>query len=137
MPDITTVGRKTHHPHVHFLARTVNYNDDTTAGGLTTGFYMGTLPKGALVVSAGGNIETAFNAGSTNVLTIGTYGDSGLDNLATAATFTEGTPGGYTNPYPLAPLTAAKGVYACYLWTGSTPTTGKAHCVVTYIPAVY
>ncbi len=129
--------RATHHPHVHFIARTVNFDDDTTAGGLAAGFLMGTLPKGALIVTAGGNIETAFNAGSTNILSIGIEGDSGLDDLATSSTFTEGTPGGYSAAFPRAPLTANKDVYASYIWTGSTPTTGKAHCAVTYIPRVY
>jgi hypothetical protein len=130
-------ARATHHPHVHFIGRTVNYNDDVTAGGLAAGFYVGTLPKGALITQAGGNIETAFNAGSTNVLTLGLEGDSGLDDIVGASGFTEGTPGGYVAPYPKAPLSAAKDVYVSYLWTGATPTTGKAHVLVEYAPKLY
>ena len=91
--------RATHHPHVHFIAATVNYNDAGIAGGVV----IGTLPKGALILSAGGNVETAFNAATTNVLTLGLEDDSGFDNIVGASGFTEGTPGGYDVPAPLAP----------------------------------
>jgi hypothetical protein len=117
---------------VHSISKTVNF-DDT---GIASGVVFGTLPAGALILRAGGVIETAFNAATTNVLTIGTEGDSGYDNLATSSTFTEGTPGAYYANGTLAPLSAATDIYVSYTQSGTAATTGKAHVVVEYLARI-
>lgn len=69
----TLQGRQYHTCQVHYLRKNITFGD-----GLVT---VGTLPAGALVIGAGVVITTAFNAGSTNVIDIGTASDG--DGFAT------------------------------------------------------
>lgn len=117
---------------VHAISRTVNYNDT----GIASGIVMGTVPAGALLLRAGGVIETAFNAATTNVLTIGRGTDPGYDDLATSSTFTEGTPGAYYSNCTLAPLSVDTDIVVSYTQSGTAATTGKAHCVVEYLARI-
>lgn len=125
-------ARQYHQQMVHYLRKTVNFDDS----GIGDGVSMGTLPAGAQVIDAVVNVETAFNAVSTNVLTAGTNA-SDYDNIVGAGDVTEGTPGGYR----AAILTAAAGeydadteVFAKYTQSGTAATTGKAHIVIAYVP---
>jgi hypothetical protein len=70
-----TSARYTHQQVVHTLRKGFTYADD---GSTIT---MGVLPIGAIVIRAGVVVSTAFNAGTTNVLDIGTSGDT--DGFAT------------------------------------------------------
>jgi hypothetical protein len=115
---------------VGFLRKTVNYNDT----GVATGVLMGYLPAGAHILYCSVHVRTAFNAGTTNVLTVGTAGGSNAD-IAGAATVTEGTPG-YYGGVPVADIAYPTGdlaIYAQYTQTGTAATTGKADCVVAYV----
>lgn len=116
----------------HVISKTVNFNDT----GIASGVVFGTIPAGALILRSGGVVETAFNAATTNVLTIGLEDDSGFDNLSTSSTFTEGTPGGYSAIAGLAPLSANKDVVVSFTQTGTPATTGKAHVFVEYIARI-
>ena len=60
--------RQFHTQQVHYLRKTVNWNDANIA----TGVLMGTLPNGAQIVDIAVNVVTAFNAGTTNNLLLGT-----------------------------------------------------------------
>lgn len=60
---------------VQTLRKQVTYLDDDVA------VTVGVLPAGAVIVDAGVVVTTAFNAGTGNVLDIGTSGDG--DGLAT------------------------------------------------------
>jgi hypothetical protein len=107
----------------------VNFND--TNVGSTNGILFATLPAGAVVLSAFAKVITAFNAATTNVLTVGTNGTA--DNLLGAAAITEGTPGDYVNSTPgLAIPTADAPVYVKYTQTGTAATTGQAQIIVSY-----
>lgn len=69
------VGQEYPQNMVHFLAKSIDYTDD---GSTIT---LGVIPPGAAVIRGGVVVTTAFNAGSTNVLDIGTSGDT--DGFAT------------------------------------------------------
>ena len=70
-----TVARDFQKQMVHYLRKGFTYADD---GSTLT---VGVVPAGAIVIRAGVVVSTAFNAGSTNVLDIGTSGDT--DGFAT------------------------------------------------------
>lgn len=70
-----TVAREFHTAQVHYLTKAFTYADD---GSTLT---MGVRPAGSYVIRGGVIVTTAFNAGSTNVLDIGTSGDG--DGFAT------------------------------------------------------
>lgn len=69
------VAREYHTKQVHYLHKDFTYADDGST------LSMGYVPIGATVIRGGVVVSTAFNAGSTNVLDIGTAADS--DGFAT------------------------------------------------------
>lgn len=114
--------------------KTINYNDT----GIAAGVILGYLPAGSQVVGAAIRINTAFNAATTNVLTIGETGDAGIDNIMDADDFTaEGTPGNYLVSAlapGYAPPAADKEIRVAYNQTGTAATTGQAVVSLLYIP---
>jgi hypothetical protein len=70
-----TPAREYHTAQVHYLTKAFTYSDDGST------LDMGTVPAGGYVVRGGVVVTTAFNAGSTNVLDIGTSSDT--DGFAT------------------------------------------------------
>lgn len=114
---------------VHYLRKTVNYNDT----GVSTGVYMGTLPSGAQVLDVIANVRTAFNAGSGNSLSIGVTSTAYTDILATADV-TLATTGGYRGSILAAAdrMASDSDVYIRYTQTGSTASAGVVDCVLTY-----
>ena len=113
------------------LAYTLNF--DTT--GASSGVAIGTIPTGAVIQSWRVNVETLFNAGTTNPITIGTTATGA--EIAASASITSGTAGVYTGS-PAASggwskQTADKVIYTSYIPTGTAATTGKAHIFVTYV----
>jgi hypothetical protein len=85
-----------------------------------------TLAAGEVVMQAWCQVTTAFNAGTTNVITLGD-GTTANKYLA-AADVTEGTPGVYPTggAGPFAAETAAGTLRATYTQTGTAATTGAA-----------
>lgn len=61
---------------VHYLRRAISFSDGATAV-----LSVGTIPAGSTVIRGGVVVTTAFNAGSGNVLDIGTSADD--DGFAT------------------------------------------------------
>lgn len=117
---------------VHYMRKEVDYN---TAGvGSSDTVLVGTLPSGAEIVDCWVNVKTAFNAGSTNVLTAGTSSGSNADIVAagdvdeTATGVTQVTRG-----WGLA-ITADTKIYAKFTETGTAATAGKARIMIAYIP---
>ena len=90
------------------------------------------LNAGDVVVTSWVQVLTAYNAGSTNVLTLGTTGTA--DKFLAAAAITEGTPGVYPSALPI-PGTAESAdtnlVYK-YVQTGTAAGTGasKVYAVI-------
>ena len=116
---------------VHYFRKTVNYNDTGISSGVSVGF----LPAGAQIVGTVVNVETAFNAATTNVLTVGTNSSS-YDNIAAGADVTEGSAAGSGL------ITAGTGLeftqdtelFVKYTQTGTAASAGKAHVIVMFVP---
>jgi hypothetical protein len=117
-------ARQLHTQQVHYLRKRVNYNDTLIA----TGVVFGTLPSGAVLVSQNVRCSTAFNAGTTNALNIGTT--AGGTQL-----FTDAATAGARSP-TIANLTFAADtdLYIQYAQTGGAATAGVADIVIGYAP---
>src|SRR5579859_5121248 len=115
------------------LKRTLNYNDSDIA---QFGF-ANALPAGAFITKVLVEIVTAFNAGTTNPITVGTNSTT-YNNLIASTDNTPGTPGVYfvaSGTTKLGRAFAAAGdtaVYGTYIPTGTAATTGQAVIVIEY-----
>ena len=119
---------------VHTLRIKVNYNDAGLAGGAGKQW----LPKGAIITSSSVHVGTAFNAATTNVLTVGTNA-SAYDNIVAAADADETATGAITNAIKpsgtaLGPLAADARVFVKYTQTGTAATAGSATVLIHYVP---
>jgi len=132
MPTNTaaTNAREYQSHQTHYLRKTVNYNDPNIATGIPFSNY---LPKGAQILDTYVNIITAFNAGTTNVLTVGQNASSYNDIVGasdvdeTAVAMTAVLTGGKLD------LSAGEvQPYVKYAQTGTAATAGKARIVITY-----
>jgi hypothetical protein len=127
-------GRRFHTQQVHFLRKTVNYND---AGIATDGTVLvGTMPPNSFVIATNVHVQTVFNAATTNVLLVGTAATNNAlvasaDVNEAAVATTRVAPA--TQPGLLAP-TVDIDLFAVYTQTGTAATTGKAVIVVEYVP---
>lgn len=97
---------------------------------------IGTIPAGAVILDRFIDVLEAFNAGTSNLLTMG-YGAiaaSTADDLLGASDVTEGTPGVYpsTRPQALSPLPSAVDVYVYYTPGDDQASTGIARAYVHY-----
>jgi hypothetical protein len=123
-----------HMDQVHYIRADVAFNTPGIGG--TTGIVIGMVPAGARIVDVVVTIDTAFNAATTNVLTVG---DSG--NVQRLATNTETVPG--TTGGKRAALSTGLGyrypsdtqVIVRYTQTGTAATAGAAHVMVAYTVA--
>lgn len=92
-----------------------------------------TLPEGAVILRSWVEVLEAFNAGTSNLITVGTgavaagTADDILPNV------TEGTPGVYTGNGPMAALTAETAVYVYYTPGDAAATTGKARAFIEWV----
>ena len=122
--------RVLHTQQVHYFRKRVNFND----ANIGTGVIFGTFPANAQVTDAICRVITAFNAATTNVLTVGTNAST-YNNILAAADITEGTPGSYRAPVAgLIGMTVDTDLYVMYTQTGTAATTGQADIVVSYVP---
>jgi hypothetical protein len=94
------------------------------------------LAVGDVVVQCWAEVLTAFNAGTTNVLTVGNTG-SGTAYLG-ASDVTEGTPGVYPTggKGPFTAEATATSLVATYTQSGTAATTGsaKVYALITSVP---
>jgi len=114
------------------LKKTVNFNDTGIAAGVA---FDNPLPQGAFILGVWVEIVTAFNAVTTNVLTVGTINTPPYNNIVAAADVNEAVTGVTTVPRALGrSLTAAGDVLpvAQYTQTGTAATTGQAIIVIEY-----
>jgi hypothetical protein len=135
-PNRTFPARNRFEQQVGVIAATVNFSDT----GVATGIQIGTLPQGAYITS-GSSVEvvTAFNAGTTNVFTVGTVLAT-ANNIFAAADVTEATPGVYAivlaNQGRAAAAAGDVPIYVKYTQTGTAATTGQAVVVICYVTPV-
>lgn len=130
-----TTARQLPYQVVHYLRFTVNFNDT----GIATGTGKQTLPAGAIIVGTDVIIQTAFNAGTTNVVTIGSNAAT-FNNIVAAADVDESGAVPLTqNIKPtgtaFGPLAADARVFAMYTQTGTAATAGRLTVIIKYIPA--
>ncbi|TXH45944.1 MAG: hypothetical protein E6Q97_30575 [Desulfurellales bacterium] len=118
------ISRQTHMQTVHYFRKRVNYNDV----GIGTGVIFGTLPAGAMLISQNVRVSTAFNAGTTNALNVGTT--AGGTQL-----FTDAATAGARSP-TIANLSFASDtdLFVQYAQTGGAATAGVADIVIGYAP---
>ena len=102
-----------------FYAGNVKFN--TT--GVTTGAELCKLPEKVIITRAVAVVKTAFNAGTTNVLTVGTNDD--VNDILGTSDITEGTAGTYTKD-TFTEASKGKAVKAKFTQTGDAATTGEA-----------
>ena len=118
---------------VHYLKMTVNYNDTNISTGIPFAAY---LPGGAQILFTTVNVLTAFNAATTNVLTVGQNATS-YNDIVNAGDVNEGATGSamVLRGADL-DLTAADALpYIKYAQTGTAATAGKAVIVIAYAPS--
>lgn len=125
----TIPARITEHQVVHYLRYELAFNTP----GATAGVQIGTLPAGAQVVDITVNVKTAFNAGTTNPVTIGTTATG--EEIGTSAAVIAGTIGGkrLTTGLNVQPA-SDQPVYVSYIPTGTAATTGLMTVYVGFIP---
>lgn len=123
-----TTGRQTHLQVQHHLRGAFTFSN---AGASVK---IGTIPKGARVISAHVIVETAFNAATTNTLNLG-YSANGTDLLnAQTLASTAFVAATMTMANSTAAASADKDVFAQYNQTGNGQSTGVATVIVTYAP---
>lgn len=121
-------ARKYHTYQTHYLLADVAFNTP----GISDGIQVGSLPAGAMVVGAQVVVDTAFNAGTTNDLTVGTT-PTGAE-IVTAATAAAGSAGAKQSTAGNAlSLASDTPVYVRYNQTGAAATAGKARIGIQYL----
>lgn len=123
---------------VCYLRVTVNYNDPRIGSGV----WFGTLPKNAYILAIDVHVTTAFNAGTTNTLTVGatstsneivasgiTAGSTGVTHLTSAAGLGVAITGNST--YQTA-LNGDVPIYVKYAQSGTAASAGVATFVITF-----
>lgn len=125
---MTGTPRELHTQQVHYLRKGFTFADQ---GSVLT---VGTLPAGALILkpTSGIHVVTAFNAGTNNLVNIGTSADDDLFGTVLSLTTATHVPldeaiGGYR-------VAAAIDVTLTLALTGTAATTGDGECIICYIP---
>lgn len=124
------IARLTQYQMPHSLRKRVNYND----AGVASGVLVGTVPAGSIITACKVVIDTAFNAGTTNVLQVGTTATGA--QIASSTDTASGTAGQKTATAlnSLSAVAADTDIWVNYAQTGTAATTGLAYVVVTFHP---
>ena len=128
--------RQFHTQQIHFLRTNISYAD-----GVGKVYTLGAIPAGSQIVQAlsGVYVTTVFNAGTTNVLDIGTTADDDLYAtdlaLGTKAfvAIDEAATATNVNAWYVSSATTLTATLAL---TGTAPTTGAGVVVIAYIPNI-
>jgi hypothetical protein len=119
-------ARLLHTQQVHFFRKRVNYNDN----GIAAGVFFGTMPAGAMLTDLDVRVNTAFNAGTTNAINVGTTA-GGSQILTDAAT------AGHRQPaIPNLSFATDTDLFVQYAQTGAVATAGQADIVIAYAPNI-
>lgn len=115
-------ARQYHHQLMHYIRKRVNYNDAAIAAGVS----FGTIPAGAMLTGQHVRVNTAFNAGTTNALNVGTT--AGGTQL-----FTDAATAGARQPViPNLSFAVDTDLFVQYAQTGVAATAGQADIVIAY-----
>jgi len=128
----TPKGRENVPNTVCYIRKKITFADAGAAGGIPVEW----LRKGSIILESYVYVTTAFNAATTNVLTVGTN-STAYDNIVTNAQSIPATPGYKLNLTPTGtaagPLAADSQMFVKYTQTGTAATTGEAYVVVTFV----
>lgn len=121
-----STARVYHTNQTHYFRKRIIFSDTVVT--------LGVIPAGAIVINAGVVVTTAFNAGTTNVLDIGTSGDD--DGFATDLAL------GTIGRIAADELATSNDLYstsdvtltATYAQTGTAATAGEGFVFVEFIP---
>lgn len=118
------IARQLHSQQTHYFRKRVSYHD----AGIGTGVVFGTMPTGGMIITQNVRVSTAFNAGTTNAINVGTT--AGGTQL-----FTDAATAGARSP-TIANLSFASDtdLYVQYAQTGTAATAGVADIVIGYVP---
>jgi hypothetical protein len=116
---------------VQYLKTDVAYN--TSGIGSSDTVKLGVIPAGAQIINCAVAVKTAFNAATTNVLTVGTSSGSNADVVG-ASDVTEGSIGGanVATGQTLS-FTSDTTIYVKYTQSGTAATAGAATIVLSYV----
>lgn len=128
----TPKGRENVPQTVCYIRKKVTFADAGVSGGVPVEW----LRKGSVILESYVVVQTAFNAATTNVLTVGTNATA-YDNIITNAQSVPGTTGYKLNLTPTGtasgPLAADSQVFVKYTQSGTAATTGEAYVVITFV----
>lgn len=122
-------ARYNHEQQVGFIAAEFNFSNIPAAG-----VAIGAIPRRSRIVHCHVIVDTAFNAGTTNTVNVGTT-PTGSD-VAASATIAPGT-AGYKNvdaPKTLQ-FSADTVLYMSYVQAGTAATAGKGFLYIAYVPS--
>lgn len=118
-------ARQYHTQQVHYLQKAFTFSDIAATE-------IGTLPAGATIIRpmSGVQVNTVFNAGTANVIDIGTLADDDL--------YATDLAGGTATFVPLdenvnVTMAADTTLYVKYVPTGTAATTGAAVAIICYV----
>lgn len=109
----------------------INFNDPN----ISTAQKFGALPQNSFILNTDVEIVTAFNAGTTNVLTIGT--STTANEIVASGDVTAGSTGVTSVSRGRGRSLTSSGdttLYAKFTQTGAAATTGQAIVVIEYVP---
>lgn len=127
-----TVAREYHTQQIHYMTKSVTYSDAGIAGGETVKF-PAKLPANACVVNTLVRVKAAFNAATTNVLTVGTNSATTNDIVAAGDVNEASAQGFSVAGVGVLDTSTALDVYVKYTQTGTAATAGSADIVVQYV----
>lgn len=120
------IARVLHMQQTHFYRKRVNYND----AGIAAGVLFGTMPAGAVITRLTVRCNTAFNAGTTNALNMGTTATG-------TQIFTDAATAGHRNPtVPNISFAVDTDLFVSYAQTGTAASAGQADVVLEYAPNI-
>lgn len=118
------IPRVIHTQQVHYYRQRVNFNDAGISGGIARC----TMPTGAMITDLDVRCNTAFNAGTTNALNVGTTAGG-------TQVFTDAATAGARQPtIPNLSFAVDTDIFFQFAQTGTAATTGQADIVIGYVP---
>lgn len=118
---------------VHYLSKTINYNDAGIGSGVA---FKNKIPAGAHILHCNVRISTGFNAAGADRLVVGTNSSS-FNNICTSTTAAASTTGGKQSVIGGSlSFTQDTNVYVKYsAATGTAATEGVATVTIAYVPS--
>jgi hypothetical protein len=126
-----SAARQFHTQQVHFLRKSISYAD-----GASKVYTVGVIPAGSLILkpASGVHVTTAYNAGTNNLINVGTSADDDLFGTllsVASATFVplDEAIGGFL-------VTSDTTITASHALTGTAASAGAGEVVICYIPDI-